>query len=888
MTDLRARIEAARKAGYSDADIQARLSDVPEIKKAREAGYSDADIYGRLGLSAEPQVTGEVGFLEGVRKSPAVKKLANIAERIAPSPEEVVAGIGEAATNIPESAIGMGAAGYDIANLAMSPEKWPAAAGAAVEAIKGIPGAVYGAVTSPVETIESAAQYAKKDPLGAMAALSAATGAGALMRPGSALAKISQATNPLALPEMAARGVTGGFERFVSPIVSQAGAERKAAGKLYESVMGQPEDVMAALRAEPRSIIDQVPASQRLAERNLYEPGLGTLEADLATGETEIGRQYLTREQQRLAAIQQQLHAIDQQVLQQGRAMTPEAQAELSAVRNDLLRQESTLRGQLETAAQRTGERIPAVGQRAPGEAVANRAVELRDTFRRQRIEPLYRAAFNSAGNVQIHTRGIIQTAENILGDTLGNIPPGVANRTVRDLQRYATGATLEDLDRLRKSVNKDIAAATVAGKDLRDLHALHDAIDAAVENSRIPTRAKIEYAEALNAYRNEFVPRFKTGASYDLLRTTKKNQSGIIPSKTVSNFLSNEDAASQFAATFGDDAIARNAMEHGVLDMARTDSSVVDNAGRVNLEGVDDFIRKHRRQLDIMGINGEALLAPVRQEAETIRRGMGELDREAVFFRKPNGEALRSGEEFVSAMLKDPAAMQVGLRRLSDAGRSALNRELVLRAINSINGRDAEAALKYLADNKTTLRMALDKPYYDRLINLAENQKALQEVEKRAIKPDVPLAVDLSNVPVDKLTDLSLAAREIDRIEKASNLTGLRPAESIKKIGTAETETARKTVSGFLNAKLTQMEKILDFAGAQINRKTAAVLADALVNNPAKAADLIEQEAARRAKAVMPKPPESRGKTARRTAITGALTVQNAMTPENRNAMAR
>lgn len=870
------------------------INNVPEgttkaqlITKLKANGY---DVSSLEAAVKQPEVTGEVGFLE------RPEGVAGVGEIPRGGFGETKTGktlgyLGEAALNLPESAVAMGGRGYDIAEGLMGLAT-PEGRQAAATAIQGIPQAVHkeimGAVTSPLETAARVKESFRTDPLGTLAGVSALTGGiGALARPGNMLARISQATNPLALPEMAARGVTGGVEQFVSPIITQAGAERKAAGKLYESVMGQPEDVMSALRQEPRSIIGEVPASQRLAERNLYEPKLATLEADLATGETEVGRQYLIREQQRLAAIQQQLHAIDQQVLQQGRAMTPQAQAELSAVRNDLLREESALRGQLETAAQRTGERIPAVGQRAPGEAIAERAVDLRDTFRRDRIKPLYDAAYASAGNVTIPTRRIIQTAEDILGDTIGNIPPGVANRTVRDLQRYATGATLEDLDRLRKSVNKDIAAATVAGKDLRDLHRLHDAIDEAVDTSRIPTRAKIEYAEALNAYRAEFVPRFKTGASYDLLRTTKKNQSGIIPSKTVSNFLSNEDAASQFAATFGDDAIARNAMEHGVLDMARTDSAVVDNAGRVNPEGIDDFIRKHRRQLDIMGIDANALFAPVRQEAETIQRGMGELDREAAFFRK-GGEPLRSGEEFVSAMLKDPAAMQAGLRRLSDAGRSALNRELVLRAVKSINGRDAEAALKYLAGNKTTLRMAIDKPYYDRLVNLAENQKALQEVEKRATKPDIPLAVDLSNVPVDKLTDLSLAAREIDRTEKASNLTGLRPAEATKKIGTAETETARKTVSGFLNAKLTQMEKILDFAGAQINKKTAAVLADALVNNPAKAADLIEQEAARRAKAAMPKPPETRGKTARRAVISGALTTQNALTPENRNAMAR
>jgi hypothetical protein len=703
------------------------------------------------------------------------------------------------------------------------------------------------------------------------------------------LAELSQITNPLAVPFMAAQGVGAGYNRFVSPVVSQAGAEQAAGNTLLARVMGAPEDVGAALRNEPRSLLGQVPASQRLAEANLYEPGIATLQADLLTGETEIGRQSILLEQRRLQGIQQQLHAIDQQILRQGQSMSPEARAKLDEVRNSLLREQAAARRQIQQPLQATGEQIPAVGQRAPGEAVAARAVEVRDRFRRERIQPLYDAAYASAGNVNIPVYNIVRVAEDILGGTMGNIAPGVAARTVRDLRRLQGGATLRDLDGLRKSVNKDMAAAMVAGKDLSDLRALHDVIDETVERSRIPARAKIEYATALNAYRSEFVPRFRTGAAYDLLRITKKNQSGIIPSETVSKFLANEDAAAQFTATFGDDAVARRAMESGIQDLARRpESGIVDAAGAVVPENVDAFVNKYRRQFELMGIDGDALLAPVRQEAGALRRGMAELDREAAFFRTSSGEALRKGADFVDEMLKDPAAMQVGLRRLSEEGRSALTKEVVDRAIRFLNERTPEQALKYLADNKTTIRMAIDKPYYDRLINLAENQRALQDVASRAKEPIVNLDVDLSAVPVEKLTDLSLVAREIDRIEKAERMSGLRPSQAAEKVATEEVAAAKKAVSGFLSRAMMFMEKILDYVGTQLNRKTVAILADALANNPSKAADLLEQAAARKAAAAAPRAPESRARTVGRAALMGGLTFQNEMAPENRNAMAR
>jgi len=153
MTDLRARIEAARKAGYSDADIQARLADVPEIKRAREAGYDDAAIYSRLGLKTEPQATGEVAFLE----RPTIPG-TNVGVIPKGGFGETTTGktlgyLGETIENIPESAIGMGAKGYDIAQglIGLATPEGRAAAG---EAIQGIPQAVHneimGAVVSPL------------------------------------------------------------------------------------------------------------------------------------------------------------------------------------------------------------------------------------------------------------------------------------------------------------------------------------------------------------------------------------------------------------------------------------------------------------------------------------------------------------------------------------------------------------------------------------------------------------------------------------------------------------------------------------------------------------------------------------------------------------------
>lgn len=885
MTDLRARIEAARKAGYSDADIQARLNDVPEIKRAREAGYSDADIYGRLGLSVEPQVTGEVGFMESIRQSPAVKKLATVAERLAPSPEEVVAGVGEAVENLPESAVGMGARGYALAELAASPlvegdfSRYGQAARAVGESLAGLPGQAYEAITSPVETIESAARFARKDPLAAMAAVSGVTGGvGAFMRPGNVLSEVSRVTNPLAAPGALAQGAYRVGQEFLSPVFTQAGAERAAANQLLGSVMGRPADVMAALRAEPPSLLGNVPAAERLAAAGQYEPIIATLQRDLTTGLTEGGREALVAQQQRLAGIQQQIAAIDADLQAQGRAMSPEARAQLSAVRSDLMRARAEELRNLEAAQAQVSQQIPATGQLAPGEAINARARQLRDAFREKRISPLYTEAFKSAGDVIIPTRKVVETAENILGARLADVPLGVASRTIRDLRNLTRGGTLEQLDSVRKSINKDIATAQSTGLNLSDLHRLHDAIDEAVATSKIPTRAKLEYAEALNVYRSEFVPRFRTGAAVDVLRTTKKNQSGILPSATVSKFLANEDNAAQFAAMFGDDAIAKQALTSGVQDLLR--KRVVDPTTRaVDAREIDKFIAENARQLEIVGLDAEQTFGPVRAEAARLQQGYADLSKELAF-----AEDVRTPGDLVSKLLADPAAMDATRRRLTEAGREALTKEVVDRAIRLLNDAKPEEAVKYLEDN--VVRMVVEQPYIDRLKNLAENQKALQEIEKRAPRADLSeFRADLSKVPRDRLLDMKLLAAEIDRMEDAERMMGLRPTEKVSVIGAEQQERLKRGVSGFMSRKASVMEKVADVLGSYANRKTSAVLTDALTKNPAKAAELIERALAAQSKA--PRAPETARQTLTRAGVTGSLAGANVLAPENQNAMA-
>jgi hypothetical protein len=171
---MKAKIETARKAGYSDEEIRKFLLSQPAAAKAKEAGYSDAEIAAHFGLAPSE---------EGMPGPRAVESL----------PEQAAGFVGSMLENIPESGMKFAQRIYE---TAAHPVQTVEALGAAA--------------LSPVQTAKSVAQYAverygsptaaletlRTDPVGLLADISTlAGGAGAaLRRPG--LRQLSQASSP--------------------------------------------------------------------------------------------------------------------------------------------------------------------------------------------------------------------------------------------------------------------------------------------------------------------------------------------------------------------------------------------------------------------------------------------------------------------------------------------------------------------------------------------------------------------------------------------------------------------------------------------------------------------------------------------------------------------
>lgn len=273
MAGIKAKIETARKAGYSDDEIRRFLFSQPEAEKARAEGYTDAEIASHLGLNdgeGMPGQRGEMSYAPAVIDY-AESMLGNIPE----SSLKFAQGVYEAATSPVETAKALGAA-------ALSPMQ-------TAKAIGGYAAERYGSPQAALETFRT-------DPVGVLADISTvAGGAGAaLRRPG--LRALSEATSP-------ANALAGAVQ---APFAAGAyGYEfaRNALAPRYatylEATEGRAPEIINALRSPQAQI---VPGSMPTAAQAAAPTGVTRFAQLGETAAENLPTEYLRRAKQQAAA----------------------------------------------------------------------------------------------------------------------------------------------------------------------------------------------------------------------------------------------------------------------------------------------------------------------------------------------------------------------------------------------------------------------------------------------------------------------------------------------------------------------------------------------------------------------------------------------------------
>jgi hypothetical protein len=297
------------------------------------------------------------------------------------------------------------------------------------------------------------------------------------------------------------------------------------------------------------------------------------------------------------------------------------------------------------------------VSQREAGQTLLDAAKAEQQAAKVTVTEPAYTRAFAAAGDAKINVGNVIDEAESILGRKLSTFDPSTAPSTVTkllSLQPAAPAAaplgvgkitsklkaptppaaapevTLAQLDDVRKAINADIASAArssdpSAAVTLRNLGKLHRAIDAAVDgSSTLPAEAKALYTQALDTYRTQYAPRFKTGVNANLFKQTALNEPRLNPDDVIKTYFQprGEREAQQFVTMFGKNADAVRTARAGIEDLYRRE--VTDAAGRVAPEAHAKFLKKYAdpiRILDEAGMGLSPRLDAVAKDAARLAR---------------------------------------------------------------------------------------------------------------------------------------------------------------------------------------------------------------------------------------------------------------------------
>lgn len=710
----------------------------------------------------------------------------------------------------------------------------------------------------------------------------------------------------------------GAIARRIEPYTSP---DRVAANALIEAE--DPNKLIEALKASRGLQTTPGAPTPTMAERaiagGLESSTLAGLEQGLGAASPELARKTFANQQQKIAAIQKQLQRIDADLAARANTMAPET-VQLKQVRDTLLRELADDQAALKTTSQGLVTALPDVSPAETGKVIAARAQKVKEGLQTEVSTP-FKKAEELAGGATTDISGIVAEAERILGKPLSQIDPATAPETAKLLEglrgpptpgvwtelapgagfREAAGpptapqADLRTLNALREAVSADVSSAKAVAttnptraRELSNLYDLNRSINAAIKNSEVfSPEVKALHEQGMQTFKTKTVPQIKTGPVVDILRTTKKNEPGMLPDLTIDKFLEAPTRAEQFLTTFKGDPAALDAMKTGVLSKFR--NQITDPLTKtVKLDDAAAFQQTYAKQIDALeksGVDVRAAMEATLKDAQTVERGMKDLELASKTFKGAEGKPL-SAQGIVELALSSPVQMTFVQSKLkgSPGAMDALKGELTDRAVKLIQANDPEKALQYLNDNAKTLKIGLkDGKTFDELKRMAEYQRDVREVAKGAPTSALSMEIKLADTftPAE-LTDLTVVANDVKRMQQIAELTKGGGAERGIAADLA-TEQARKMGTSIKDAPqyftpvYTTIRNRLVKLEERVNRKAAVALHKMMVEDPdsAIAALTKAQERVEKSKGFQPKMPPAAPTSTAGNVITGPLSAE-------------
>lgn len=758
-------------------------------------------------------------------------------------------------------------------------------------------------------------------------ATTAMRGAAARLGGGAAVGGVSGATiSPedietsvalgAALPAVVAPikgAVSGAYRGVVEPLLRPAVTAENA---LLGAVGGDAQAAINALRATQGMATTPgfTPTlTERLVERGAATPTVAAMESRLRAASPEINRQIYDQARQRVGALEGQMQRIEQQMQQQANMLRPEAQAELRAVRDQLMQGLAQARQEVAASQTALAAGLPDVSQIRIG-GVLSEAAEKELASARGRVSAKYNEAFKLAGaEPNIPFESVVSRAGIIRDQPIQELK-GLAPETAKILELYGAKAapaepvgrglvssrltkapppqlppvvTLEQASALNQALNIDYAAlrgstdsaANIARANINKLRA---ELDAAIAGSNLSDDAKAAYVAAKKAHGAQVADRFYSGTASKLIREGASRVPLLGDENIARTVLQTETGARDLLTAIGPDPAARQALTQGIEDLFRRE--IVDAATKtVRPDAAANFLQKYGRQIDMVGGDLRQRLTQVQQEATKLAGDFKRL--EAL-----SGElGKKSAAEVVDYALKHPSNMSTVQRRIGKDAQGALAREVADRALEPLKAGNADAAVEFLTKNAATARQALGKGAYDDLLQQAQfgQEVAKQTKSLQAFGKDVESVVftRTQGFTPQQLTDLSLMARDLQRAARAEALARQGTRVAAPDVTELATEAAQaQAISAQRFPQL--LSRLATFARntwvnleGRINRRAAAELVTLMHTNPDAAIAALERAQVRATTKAKGPGPVSRA-AAQAVRISGAS--PNALAPES------
>ena len=694
-----------------------------------------------------------------------------------------------------------------------------------------------------------------------------------------------------------------GIYNVIEPLTPSGSANVKARG--YAEALGNdPAKLDAAIKMlQQGKTIEEVSVA-------LNSTGLASFARDAQDASTVIRDLYNAREASlkasqvnRLAGATTNLNALNQQNIPVSN-VSPNAPRR--AVNQSLSAEAQTLENQRNQAIGN----VANVSQVDLGAQLAKANEAILENTKKTVTGPAYNAAFEAAPKATIDVSGLATVAKGQL-DNLVNQLENLAPNAAALLQKYgpkkevvnmgdgltttvsknSKPITLEEAHQLRQAINIDRAAikgsiepgANITRKNLNDLYtALNDSI-----KKGTTADAYELFQKANDTFRKNIVEVHRTGSPANLGRTSTLNQPMLVGEDIVPKLLSSEGETRQFLKIFGQDPAAIKNIATGVEDLYR--QQVLSPTAEKDAHSA--FMAKHEKQLTELDNAGAGIrdrLTAIDKELGKVKAGKEALDLASDNLKFKNTNDLRA------AVVKDPMAMDMALRRMDAPAKAALARGVLQDAMAG-NG---AKALENLTKNEQTIMTALKahdpktaaKTFADAK-QIADIRRLIEETGNK-----LPTTTGASNAltttkNIERLTQGLPEVRSVVQKIQQEIQTGV-DFEKLAAQGRAAgggssklaTEAVGKQPNVFFNKAATIANIIINRLKGKIDNTLAVEIATELARSNTAAEALIKSQANR---AEVAAKSNKAAKTLNALTSPGALAVERA-NESNQNALAR